>query len=57
MENKEKKTDTDLDVLYKGIRRIVVETDEKDPITVAVITEDEVSAASGYRIRLLPKYY
>nr|DAO16547.1 MAG TPA: hypothetical protein [Caudoviricetes sp.] len=38
------------------ITKIVVETDEKDPKTIAVITADDVDVAEGFRVRLTPKY-
>lgn len=36
--------------------KIVVETDEEIPITIAEITADNIIAANGYRVRLTPKY-
>lgn len=36
--------------------KIVVETDEKDPVTIAEITAEDVKIADGYRARLTPKY-
>ena len=38
------------------ITKIVVETDEKDPKTIAVITTEDVDVAEGFRVRLTPKY-
>lgn len=38
------------------ITKIVVETDEKDPKTIAVITADDVDVSEGFRVRLTPKY-
>ena len=38
------------------ITKIVVETDEKDPKTIAVITADDVEVVEGFRVRLTPKY-
>lgn len=35
--------------------RIIVETDEKNPITIATITQEDVDTADGYRIRFKPK--
>lgn len=40
----------------KGWTRIVVETDEENPVTIATITEEEKEVAAGYRVRLTPKY-
>lgn len=36
--------------------KIVVETDDKNPITIAEITAEDVKIADGYRARLTPKY-
>ena len=36
--------------------RIVVETDEENPVQVAIVESDNVHAAEGYRVRLTPKY-
>lgn len=40
----------------KDYTKIVVETDEENPVTIAEITSGEINAASGYRVRLTPKY-
>ena len=36
--------------------KIVVETDEKNPVTIAVIQSNSVDTIKGYRVRLTPKY-
>lgn len=36
--------------------RIIVETDEKNPKVIAVITNHDFEIADGYRIRLKPIY-
>lgn len=36
--------------------RVIIETEEENPITIAVITSEEVEVADGYRVRLTPKY-
>ena len=36
--------------------KIVVETDEKYPVTIAVIQSNFVDTTEGYRVRLTPKY-
>ncbi len=36
--------------------KIIVETDEENPVTVAEITAESVDPAEGYRIRLTPRY-
>lgn len=38
------------------ITKIVVETDEEDPKTIAVITVDDIDSEEGFRVRLTPKY-
>ena len=38
------------------ITKIVVETEEKEPKTIAVITAEDVDVAEGFRVRLTPKY-
>ena len=40
----------------RGWTRIIVETDEKDPVTIATITEEDIDMADGYRVRLRPVY-
>ena len=40
----------------RGWTRIVVETDEKDPVFIATITEEDIDMADGYRVRLRPVY-
>ena len=36
--------------------KIIVETDEENPITVAEVTSEEISVDDGYRVRVTPKY-
>ncbi len=36
--------------------RVIIETEEENPTTIAVITSEEVEVADGYRVRLTPKY-
>lgn len=38
------------------ITKIVVETDEEKPKTIAVITADDIDSAEGFRVRITPKY-
>lgn len=38
------------------ITKIVVETDEQDPKTIAVITAKDIDSAEGFRVRITPKY-
>lgn len=38
------------------ITKIVVETDEEDSKTIAVITADDIDSAEGFRVRITPKY-
>lgn len=34
--------------------KVVVETDEENPTTIAIITDGAVDVAEGYRVRLTP---
>ncbi len=45
-----------MDETLKDYTKIVVETDEENPVTIAVITANDVSPADGYRVRLTPAY-
>jgi hypothetical protein len=36
--------------------KIVIETEEKNPVTIAEVTANNFEIADGYRIRLTPKY-
>ena len=38
------------------ITKIVVETDEENPKTIAVITAKDIDSAEGFRVRITPKY-
>ena len=38
------------------ITKIVVETDEENPKTIAVITVEDIDSAEGFRVRITPKY-
>lgn len=40
----------------RGYTRIVVETDEDNPKTIAEITKELITPADGYRVRLTPEY-
>ena len=35
--------------------KIIIETDEKNPITICEINNDEFIVADGYRVRIKPK--
>lgn len=39
----------------KEYTKIVVETDEENPTTIATVTSEDVSVADGYRVRLTPE--
>lgn len=41
-------------ILNNQFTRIVVETDEESPVSIAEITNREVKAADGYRVRMKP---
>ena len=38
------------------ITKIVVETDEEEAKTIAVIMADDVDVSEGFRVRITPKY-
>lgn len=40
----------------KDYTKIVVETDEEHPVTIAEITADDITPAYGYRVRMTPTY-
>lgn len=40
----------------KDFTKIVVETDEKHPVTIAEVTADNFELADGYRVRMTPVY-
>ena len=42
--------------ILKDIIRVIVETDEENPVPIAVITADNIESANGYRVRMRPKY-
>lgn len=42
--------------LLKDYAKIVVETDEENPTIIAVITSENIEAADGYRVRLVPMF-
>ena len=42
-------------ILNGDYKRIVIETDEKNPITIASIFNNHIEVKDGYRIRMLPK--
>lgn len=34
---------------------IIVETDEENPTSIAIINTEKIDVAEGYRVRLIPK--
>lgn len=42
------------DGVLNKVVRIVVETDEENPVTIATITAKDIDVAGGYRVRLKP---
>lgn len=44
------------DGMLKDITRLIVETDEENPVPIAIITADEIKTADEYRVRMRPKY-
>ncbi len=53
---KENNTKTLEEGILKDITRVIVETDEENPVPIAVITADNIEPANGYRVRMRPKY-
>ena len=53
---KENDTKTLEEGILKDITRVIVETDEENPVSIAVITADDIKPANGYRVRMRPKY-
>jgi hypothetical protein len=53
---KENDTKTLEEGILKDITRVIVETDEENPVPIAVITADNIEPANGYRVRMRPKY-
>lgn len=46
----------ELKILSEQFSKIIIETDEENPVTIAVITEDLADVSNGYRVRMTPKY-
>lgn len=44
------------DGVLQDVTRVIIETEEENPITIATITADKVIVAEGYRVRLTPNY-
>lgn len=42
-------------ISFDKFKKIIIETDEKNPKTIATITETSVELVNGYRIRIKPK--
>lgn len=44
------------DKLFNQTKKFTVETDEKNPITIAVISDDyDITVKAGYRVRITPR--
>lgn len=44
-----------MSINYEEFEKVVIETDEKNPVTIAVLTADTVEIGQGYRIRITLK--
>ncbi len=44
-----------MSINYEEFEKVVIETDEKNPVTIAVLTADTVEIEQGYRIKITPK--
>lgn len=42
--------------ITNGFDRIIIETDEENPVAIAEITSKEINVADGYRVRMRPVY-
>ena len=42
--------------ILKDITRLIIETDEENPVPIAIIDYNEIQLAKGYRARLKPNY-
>ena len=40
--------------ILEDVKHIIVETDEENPVPVAIITDQDVDVAEGYRVRVKP---
>lgn len=49
-------TSTLTENILRNIERIVIETTEENPVTVAIFTPKFIEVAKGYRVRLKPDY-
>lgn len=44
------------DKLFNQTKKFTVETDEKNPVTIAVISDDyDITVKAGYRVRITPR--
>ncbi|EHQ88276.1 hypothetical protein [Desulfosporosinus youngiae] len=46
----------DFRVLSNQFTKIVIETDEENPKTIAAITNEDVDVSDGFRVRMTPTY-
>lgn len=51
--NLQKQTNSD-DKPMKNWTRVIIETDEKNPKTIAVVVNNDYEVADGFRVRLKP---
>lgn len=42
--------------ILKDVTRLILETDEENPVSIVVIDYNEIQLAKGYRARLRPNY-
>ena len=40
----------------KEYTKIVIETDEENPVIIATVTSDNTEVVDGYRVRITPTY-
>jgi len=44
------------EILSSDYTKLVIETDEENPVIIAEITNEDVETYNGYRVRLTPSY-
>lgn len=43
-------------ILSEDFTKMVIETDEENPVTIATVSESQIDVADGYRVCLTPDY-
>lgn len=56
MERKKNTRVLDTGILSEQYTKLIIETEEENPMTIAEVTNIEIKPAIGYRVRLVPNY-